>query len=127
VSGADFAVSQPIFDTEPVRTFLQRYRAQYGDVPIPIMGGVLPPASLRNAEFLHNELPSIRLPDWALERMRRAGDGRKEGIKIAQEALARLRELLQGVYVMPMFGRFDSAAEVIEVVKRDEFHGDVAR
>ena len=70
MAGADFAVSQPIFDVTPVRTFLQRYRDQFGEVPIPIMGGVLPPASLRNAEFLHNELPSIILPDWTLERMR---------------------------------------------------------
>ena len=117
MAGADFAVSQPIFDAEPVRIFLQHYRDQFGAIPIPIMGGVLPPASLRNAEFLHNELPGIRLPDWALDRMRQARDGRKEGIKIAQEALAQLRELLQGVYVMPMFGRYDSAAEVIEVVR----------
>jgi homocysteine S-methyltransferase len=117
VSGADFAVSQPIFDVAPVRAFLQRYRDQYGEIPIPIMGGVLPPASLRNAEFLHNELPSIILPDWALERMRKASDGRKEGVKIARKALLELREILQGVYVMPMFGRYDSAAEVIEGVK----------
>ena len=117
VAGADFAVSQPIFDVTPVRSFLQRYRDQFGEVPIPIMGGVLPPASLRNAEFLHNELPSIILPEWTLERMRKASDGRKEGIKIAREALEELRELVQGVYVMPMFGRYDSAAEVIEVVK----------
>ncbi len=117
MAGADFAVSQPIFDAEPVRIFLQRYRDQFGAIPIPIMGGVLPPASLRNAEFLHNELPGIRLPDWALDRMRQARDGRTEGIKIAQEALAQLRELLQGVYVMPMFGRYDSAAEVIDGMK----------
>jgi homocysteine S-methyltransferase len=117
LAGADFAVSQPIFDVAPVRAFLQRYRDQFGEVPIPIMGGVLPPASLRNAEFLHNELPSIILPDWTLERMRQSSDGRKEGIKIAREALEELRELVQGVYVMPMFGRYDSAAEVIEVVR----------
>lgn len=117
LAGADFAVSQPIFDIAPVRSFLQRYRDQFGEVPIPIMGGVLPPASLRNAEFLHNELPSIILPEWTLERMRKASDGRKEGIKIAREALEELRELVQGVYVMPMFGRYDSAAEVIEVVR----------
>lgn len=114
LAGADFAVSQPIFDVAPVRSFFQRYADQFGAVPIPIMGGVLPPASLRNAEFLHNELPSIFLPDWALERMRKADDGRREGVRIAQEALAQLRELVQGVYVMPMFGRYDSAAEVIE-------------
>src|SRR5512139_1106539 len=116
VSGADFAVSQPIFDVAPVRAFLQRYRDQFGEVPIPVMGGVLPPASLRNAEFLHNELPSIILPEWALDRMRTAADGRKEGVRIAREALLELRECLQGVYVMPMFGRYDSAAEVIEGV-----------
>ncbi len=117
MAGADFAVSQPIFDVAPVRAFLQRYRDQFGEVPIPIMGGVLPPASLRNAEFLHNELPSIILPEWTLERMRQSSDGRKEGIKIAREALEQLRELVQGVYVMPMFGRYDSAAEVMEVVR----------
>jgi methionine synthase / methylenetetrahydrofolate reductase(NADPH) len=121
-AGADFAVSQPIFDVAPVRAFLQRYRDQFGEVPIPIMGGVLPPASLRNAEFLHNELPSIILPDWALDRMRTASDGRKEGVKIAREALLELRKVLQGVYVMPMFGRYDSAAEVIEGMK-DEAAG----
>ncbi len=120
VSGADFAVSQPIFDVAPVRAFLQHYRDQFGEVPIPIMGGVLPPASLRNAEFLHNELPSIILPDWTLDRMRKARDGRQEGVKIAREALLELRECLQGVYVMPMFGRYDSAAEVIEGIKGNE-------
>ena len=117
ISGADFAVSQPVFDIEPVRLFVQRYRDQFGAIPIPMMGGVLPPGSLRNAEFLHNELPSIRLPDWALERMRQAEDGRKAGIQIAREALEQLREWVQGVYVMPMFGRYDSAAEVIEGMK----------
>jgi homocysteine S-methyltransferase len=80
----------------------------------------MPPASVRNAEFLHNELPGMHLPDWALDRMRKAVDGRKEGIKIVQEALLQMREWLQGVYVMPMLGRYDSAEEVIEVVKRNE-------
>ncbi|HEY4720315.1 MAG TPA: bifunctional homocysteine S-methyltransferase/methylenetetrahydrofolate reductase, partial [Anaerolineae bacterium] len=104
---------------QPVRLFVQRYRDRFGAIPIPMMGGVLPPGSLRNAEFLHNELPSIRLPDWALERMRTAIDGRKEGIQIAREALEQLREWVQGVYVMPMFGRYDSAAEVIEGMKTE--------
>jgi homocysteine S-methyltransferase len=52
-----------------------------------------------------------------MERMRTASDGRKEGVQIAREALLELRECLQGVYVMPMFGRYDSAAEVIEGIK----------
>ncbi|HZY44106.1 MAG TPA: bifunctional homocysteine S-methyltransferase/methylenetetrahydrofolate reductase [Anaerolineae bacterium] len=117
LAGADFAISQPIFEVGCVRAFFTRYHELYGRIPIPIMGGVLPPASVRNAEFLHNELPGMHLPDWALDRMRQAVDGRQEGIKIAQEALLQLREWLQGVYVMPMLGRYDSAGEVIEVVK----------
>jgi homocysteine S-methyltransferase len=116
-SGADFVVTQPVFDVEPARRFLERYRDRYGEIPIPIIAGVLPPASRRNAEFLHNEVPGIRLPDWVLERMRGAQDERREGIRIAQEVLEQLRPLVQGVYVMPMLGRFDTAAEVIEVVK----------
>ncbi len=116
-SGADFVVTQPVFDVETARRFLERYRDRYGEIPIPIVAGVLPPASLRNAQFLHNEVPGIRLPDWVLERMRGASDERREGIRIAQEALDQLQPLVQGVYVMPMLGRFDSAAEVIEVVK----------
>jgi methionine synthase I (cobalamin-dependent)/5,10-methylenetetrahydrofolate reductase len=117
LAGADFAISQPVFEISCVRSFFERYHELFGRITIPIMGGVLPPASVRNAEFLHNELPGMHLPDWALDRMRKAVDGRKEGIKIAQEALLQLREWLQGVYVMPMFGRYDSAEEVIEVLK----------
>jgi homocysteine S-methyltransferase len=116
-SGADFVVTQPVFDADDARRFLARYRDRYGDAPIPIIAGVLPPASLRNAEFLHNEVPGIALPDWVLDRMRGAPNERREGIRIAQEALEQLYPLVQGAYVMPMLGRFDSAAEVIEVVK----------
>ncbi|HLF27578.1 MAG TPA: bifunctional homocysteine S-methyltransferase/methylenetetrahydrofolate reductase [Anaerolineae bacterium] len=115
--GADFALTQPVFDTESAQRFIERYRDQFGDIPLPIIAGVLPPASLRNAEFLHNEVPGIHLPDRVLERMRGATDERREGIRIAQEALQQLQPLVQGVYVMPMLGRYDSAAEVIEVVK----------
>lgn len=116
-SGADFAVTQPVFDMSGAQRFIQRYCDEYGDISIPIIAGVLPPASTRNAEFLHNEVPGIHLPDWVLERMRGASDERREGIRIAQEALEQLRSLVQGAYVMPMLGRYDSAAEVIEVVK----------
>jgi homocysteine S-methyltransferase len=115
--GADFAVTQPVFDVDPVQRLFDRYRALFGEVSIPIIAGVLPPANRRNAEFLHNEVPGIHLPEWVLERMRGASDERREGIRIAQEALEQLRPLVQGVYVMPMLGRFDAAAEVIEVVK----------
>ncbi|HEY4690199.1 MAG TPA: bifunctional homocysteine S-methyltransferase/methylenetetrahydrofolate reductase [Anaerolineae bacterium] len=115
--GADFVVTQPVFDVDVARRFLTRYRDQFGEVPIPIIAGVLPPASLRNAEFLHNEVPGIYVPGWVLDRMRGVADERREGVRIAQEALLELRPLVQGVYVMPMLGRYDAAAEVVEVVK----------
>ena len=115
--GADFVLTQPLFDVDPARRFIERYRDRFGQIPIPIIAGVLPPANTRNAEFLHNEVPGIHLPAWVLVRMRGAPDERREGIRIAQEALEQLQPLVQGVYVMPMLGRYDSAAEVIEVVK----------
>ncbi len=116
-SGADFVLTQPVFDVGAARRFIERYRDRFGDISIPIVAGVLPPANTRNAEFLRNEVPGIHLPDWVVERMRGASDERREGIRIAQEALEQLQPLVQGIYVMPMLGRYDSAAEVIEVVK----------
>jgi homocysteine S-methyltransferase len=115
--GADFVLTQPVFDAAAARGFLDRYHDLFGAIPIPLIVGVLPPANRRNAEFLRNEVPGIHLPDWVLTRMRGAADDRREGIRIAQQALEELQPLVQGVYVMPMLGRYDSAAEVIEVVK----------
>jgi homocysteine S-methyltransferase len=84
-----------------------------------VLVGILPLASSRNAEFLHNEVPGMQIPDPIRERMRNAGTGdkaRAEGIAIAQEALSATRHLVQGVYVMPPFGRVDSAIRVLEVL-----------
>ena len=83
-----------------------------------MLAGILPLQSSRHAEFLHNEVPGITLSDAARERMRRAGpEGRREGVKMAQELLLELQPLVQGVYLMPSFGRYEVAAEVLEVVK----------
>ncbi len=78
---------------------------------------MLPLQSHRHAEFLHNEVPGIRLTDDARERMRLAGnDGRKEGVKLAQELVLEARDVVQGIYIMPSFGRYEVAVEVLEVV-----------
>jgi len=85
---------------------------------LPLLVGLLPLASARHAEFLHNEVPGITLTESARDRMRLAGDkGRQEGVKIAQELLSELREVAAGVYLMPPFGRFDTAAEVFSIVR----------
>ncbi|HVL24454.1 MAG TPA: hypothetical protein VM450_10220, partial [Thermomicrobiales bacterium] len=99
-----------------MRVAYEREAAEPLDVPL--LAGVLPLVSARHAEFLHNEVPGITLTDKARERMRLAGsEGRKEGVKMSQELLHQLRPHAEGVYLMPSFGRYEVAAEVIEVLK----------
>jgi methionine synthase I (cobalamin-dependent)/5,10-methylenetetrahydrofolate reductase len=117
-AGADFALTQPVYDTAQARAFLRRYTDEFGPLKLPVLAGLLPLASERHAEFLHNEVPGIVLTDAARERIRRAGDrGRLEGIRLAQELLLEFREFAQGVYLIPPFGRYDTAAEVLEVLR----------
>jgi homocysteine S-methyltransferase len=81
------------------------------------MIGILPLQSTKHAEFLHNEVPGITLTDKARERMRLAGaNGRAEGVAMAQELLLDLKPLAQGVYLMPSFGRYEVAAEVLQIL-----------
>lgn len=113
-AGAHFVMTQPIFDAEVWTNFLEYFG---GPVPVPLMIGILPLQSARHADFLHNEVPGITLTDAALKRMHAAGpDGRKEGVRMAQELLLDLVPLAQGVYLMPSFGRYEVAAEVLEVL-----------
>lgn len=117
-AGADFCLTQPVFEPKIAREFLKRYADEFGKLELPMLAGVLPLASSRHAEFLHNEVPGITLTDEIRERMRRAGDnGRAEGLKIASELWSELLEFAQGVYIMPAFGRYDTVAELLDAVK----------
>jgi len=117
-AGADFALTQPIFEPGAARGFLRRYADEYGKLELPLLAGVLPLASTRHAEFLHNEVPGITLTDEIRERMRRAGDdGRAEGLRIAQELWMELMEFSQGVYIMPPFSRYEWVAELLDAVR----------
>lgn len=121
--GAHFTMTQPIYTAQLWRTFLTFYEERYGDFPVPVLIGVLPLQSHRHASFLHNEVPGITLSEEALERMRKAGaNGRQEGVKMAQELLLELKELphVQGVYLMPSFGRYELACQVLEVLTPQE-------
>jgi methionine synthase I (cobalamin-dependent)/5,10-methylenetetrahydrofolate reductase len=115
-AGAHFVMTQPIFDAAVWFRFLEVFGAER--LPVPVVIGILPLQSSKHAEFLHNEVPGITLTDEARDRMRRAGaDGRAEGVKMAQDLLVQLKPHAQGVYLMPSFGRYEVAAEVLEVVR----------
>ncbi|MES2123573.1 MAG: bifunctional homocysteine S-methyltransferase/methylenetetrahydrofolate reductase [Gemmatimonadota bacterium] len=113
-AGACFAITQPVFDLRQLEAFLPRVE-QYG---VPIVAGIWPLVSLRNAEFLANEVPGITVPDAVLTRMRRASDRGKEaalaeGIAIAQEMLAAVRGTVAGAQVAAPMGRVEVALEVL--------------
>lgn len=119
-AGAHLTMTQPIFDAGVWRRFMALYQERHGDFPVPVLIGILPLQSYRHASFLHNEVPGITIPESALARMEAAGaDGRREGVRMAQELLLELKELpkVQGVYLMPSFGRYEVACEVLDVVK----------
>lgn len=110
-AGADFVMTQPFFDME----LLDKTLDLVSDFKLPILMGILPLQNARHAEFLHNEVPGITIPGWALERMRAAGaNGIDEGIKMGQELLTYARDKVAGAYLMPSFGRYEVCAQVLE-------------
>uniref|UniRef100_A0A832MLG0 Bifunctional homocysteine S-methyltransferase/methylenetetrahydrofolate reductase n=1 Tax=Eiseniibacteriota bacterium TaxID=2212470 RepID=A0A832MLG0_UNCEI len=111
-AGPQFLMTQPVYDLESWKRFVDRLS---GLTDIPVLIGILPLQSYRHAEFLHNEVPGIHVPDWIRERMHRAGnDGQRVGVALAQELLAQCRGLANGVYLMPSFGRFENCLEVLD-------------
>jgi homocysteine S-methyltransferase len=115
-AGAELVMTQPVYDPRTLERFLDDARP----LGLPVMVGILPLASHRNAEFLHNEVPGMSIPAEYRERMAKVGGGpaaRAEGIRIAQEALAAVKDRVAGAYVMPPFNRVDSALAVLEVAR----------
>ena len=117
-SGADYFMTQPVFEVEKARNFLKIYEDQYGKLEVPILVGILPLVTDRHARFLHNEVPGITIPQAIQDRIAGAGeDMAAEGEKIAVELIEELKQDFQGVYFMPAFNRFDMVAGIIERVK----------
>lgn len=120
-NGADFALTQPVFDPAVPARFRQAYQDRFGPLEVPILVGILPLYNERHASFLHNEVPGINIPQPIMQRIQSAGDSAAEiGVAIALELLSQLRQQVQGAYLMPPFGRFDLAAEIIEAVRGDD-------
>jgi homocysteine S-methyltransferase len=112
-AGAEFAMTQPVFDPEALLRFLDGVE----DLNIPVLAGVWPLASYRNAVFLKNEVPGVVVPDAILKRMEAVNskeDQRRVGIEIAREMIARIRDRVAGVQVSPPFGNVQTALAVIE-------------
>lgn len=108
-AGAHFIMTQPIYEIAPLQRFLDRA----GKPPLPMLLGCIPLHSSRHAEYLHNEVPGITIPDEVRARMRAAGEhGHEEGLKLAQELLAEASKLVEGVYLMPSYGRYDVVSEL---------------
>ena len=120
-AGAEYAITQPVFDTGQLRTFLEKI----SHVKIPIVAGIWPLISFRNAEFMHNEVPGVNVTPDILERMRVASEkskehARDEGIAIARDSLLEVRNVIQGVQVSAPFGNVKYALQVFDVL--DEFN-----
>ena len=113
-AGAHFIMTQPIYELAPLERFLSRA----GRPPIPMLLGCIPLHSSRHAEYLHNEVPGITIPDDVRARMRAAGErGHEEGLRLAQELLAEARSLIEGVYLMPSYGRYDVVSELTHMLQ----------
>jgi homocysteine S-methyltransferase len=118
-AGANFAVTQPVFDVEQLAGFLKRMESAAGRIPV--IAAIWPLTSYRNAEFMNNEVPGVSVPHATMDRMKKVDTGehaRAEGVRIAQETLLSIRSLVQGVQIAAPFGRYAIAVEVAEVLSR---------
>jgi len=111
-AGAQFVMTQPVYELSAWERFLEKLG---GPPKIPLLIGILPLQSFRHAEFLHNEVPGIQVPDWIRQRMHEAGnEGQKVGVELARELLRQCTSTANGVYLMPSFGRYENCLDVLE-------------
>ena len=117
-AGADFFLTQPIYLSNDGPKLLEVYEKKYGSMDKPILVGILPLVSARHANFLHNEVPGVFIPDETRKRIESSGEnGARVGVELAVELIEQIRDWAGGVYLMPQFHRFDMIAEIIEAVK----------
>ncbi len=117
-AGAEYAITQPIYDLEAYEKFFE----QLGEMPIPVIMGIWPLVSLRNAEFLKNEVPGVEVPDWVLTEMEKAGDDKDEALKrgldiaIRTMTMAKQKGLVAGFQVSAPFNRVSVALSAIHSI-----------
>jgi len=114
-AGADFFLTQPTYRPEDGPKLLEAYEAKHGKLDKPILAGILPLVNVRHANFLHNEVPGISIPEETRARIEAAGDdGIKAGVEITVELVEQIKAWAGGVYIMPQFHKYDMVAEIIE-------------
>lgn len=114
-AGADFILTQPVFEPEKAESFLEAYQSQTGGLEVPILVGVLPLLNQRHAAFLHNEVPGINIPVKIQQQMKAAGeDAQQEGVRIAVDLIEQMRSWAKGIYLMPAFNRYDLAVQILD-------------
>jgi len=119
-AGAHLVMTQPLYSVEQVESMLEEAHRRFGPggFPVPVLLGVLPLVSTRHAEFLHNEVPGITIPDDARSAMRAAGErGSEVGIEMADRLLAAVEGEVAGTYIMPSFGRYEQCAELVRRIR----------
>ena len=122
-AGAHLIMTQPLYSIEQVEAMFDEARRRFGTdgFPLPVLLGVLPLQSARHAEFLHHEVPGITIPDATRAALHAAGDGGAEvGLRITEELLAAVGGRVAGTYVMPSFGRYEQAAELVRRLRAAE-------
>jgi homocysteine S-methyltransferase len=113
-AGAEYAITQPVFSAEELKRFLDRISAF--PTTIPVVAGVWPLTSFKNAEFMNNEVPGVEIPDSILERMRQCKsreDGIKTGCEIAREIISSISGSVSGIQVSAPFGKVELAIDVL--------------
>lgn len=119
-NGARYILTQPVFDDDVFFTFMDKINVRN----VPVLVGILPLASYRNAEFFHNEVPGMDVPDAIRERLREAKnpeEAERIGVEVAAEALSSCAPRAAGAYIMPPFGRIRLALDVIDHFRNSEY------
>lgn len=113
-AGAHFVMTQPIYQVSDLSDFLD----EFGDCPVPILVGIMPLHSSKHAEYLHNEVPGISIPDKIRAAMAKAGDqGARIGLELAEALLEQVRDICQGTYLVPSFGRYEDMCDLTRRLK----------
>jgi methionine synthase / methylenetetrahydrofolate reductase(NADPH) len=119
-AGADFILTQPVYQPEVAAAFIRRLADQAGPLEVPVLAGLLPLHGPRHAAFLHNEVPGISISEEIQDRLRKAGDSApQEGVRIALELVEAMRPWAKGIYLMTAFNRYDLAAEIVEQIHKN--------